>query len=65
LHAAVGSAIRLDISTENGSAGFLSFLGDKRMLLVFDNCEHIIETTAALALGVLRAAPCLQILATS
>jgi DNA-binding winged helix-turn-helix (wHTH) protein len=40
LHAAVGSAIRLDISTENGSAGLLSFLSDKRMLLVFDNCEH-------------------------
>jgi DNA-binding winged helix-turn-helix (wHTH) protein len=51
LHAAVGSAIRLDISTENGSAGLLSFLSDKRMLLVLDNCEHIIETTAALALG--------------
>ena len=65
LHAAVGSAIRLDISTENGSAGLLSFLSDKRMLLVLENCEHIIETTAALALRVLRAAPCLQILATS
>jgi predicted ATPase len=51
LHAAVGSAIPLDISTENGSAGLLSFLSDKRMLLVLDNCEHIIETTAALALG--------------
>jgi predicted ATPase len=35
------------------------------MLLVLDNCEHIIETTAALALRVLRAAPCVQILATS
>lgn len=65
LHAAVGSAIRLDISTENGSAGLLSFLSDKRMLLVLDNCEHIIETTAALALRVLPAAPCVQILATS
>jgi DNA-binding winged helix-turn-helix (wHTH) protein len=51
LHAAVGSAIRLDTSTEDGSAGLLSFLSDKRMLLVLDNCEHIIETTAALALG--------------
>ena len=65
LPASVGSAIRLDISTENPSAGLLSFLSNKRMLLVLDSCEHIIEAAAALALEVLRAAPCVQILATS
>jgi predicted ATPase len=48
--ASVGSAIYLNISTENPSAGLLSFLSDKRMLLVLDNCEHIIEAAAALAL---------------
>ena len=65
LPASVGSAIRLDISTENPSAGLLSFLSNKRTLLVLDNCEHIIEAAAALALEVLRAAPCVQILAAS
>jgi predicted ATPase/DNA-binding winged helix-turn-helix (wHTH) protein len=65
LPASVASAICLDISTENPSNGLLSFLSDKRMLLVLDNCEHIIEAAAALALEVLRAAPCVQILATS
>jgi hypothetical protein len=50
LPALVGSAIRLDFSTETPSAGLLSFLSDKRMLLVLDNCEHIIEAAATLAL---------------
>jgi predicted ATPase/DNA-binding winged helix-turn-helix (wHTH) protein len=65
LPVAVGSAIRLDISAEDPYASLLSLLSDKRMLLVLDNCEHIIEATAALASQVLRVAPCVQILATS
>jgi DNA-binding winged helix-turn-helix (wHTH) protein len=51
---AVGSAIRPDISAENPSASQLSFLSDKRMLLVLDNCEHMIEAVAAFAFRVLR-----------
>ena len=37
----------------------------RRTLLVLDNCEHVIEATAALAERLLRAAPGLTILATS
>ncbi|MGO1057241.1 BTAD domain-containing putative transcriptional regulator [Crossiella sp. CA198] len=37
----------------------------KRMLLVLDNCEHVLESAAALAQRLLRAAPDLRILATS
>ena len=65
LAAAVGSTIRLDIPAEDPVASLLSFLSDKRMLLVLDNCEHIIETAAALAFQVSRAARSVQILATS
>lgn len=65
LPATLGSAIRLDISKADPFASLLSFLRDKRMLLVLDNCEHIIEASAALAFQVLRAAPCVRILATS
>jgi DNA-binding winged helix-turn-helix (wHTH) protein len=65
LPAAIRSAVRHDISTEDRSANLLSFLSHKRLLLVFDSCEHIIEASAALALQVLRAAPWVQILATS
>ncbi|MGA4844409.1 ATP-binding protein [Streptomyces sp. G45] len=41
------------------------YLLTKRMLLVLDNCEHLIEATAELAGALLRAAPGLRILATS
>jgi predicted ATPase/DNA-binding winged helix-turn-helix (wHTH) protein len=65
LPAAVGSTIRRDVFGKDSSADLFSFLSNKRLLLVLDNCEHIIDATATLALQVLRAAPHVQILATS
>jgi predicted ATPase/transcriptional regulator with XRE-family HTH domain/predicted negative regulator of RcsB-dependent stress response len=40
-------------------------IGDKSMLLVLDNCEHLIEDIAPLASRLLSACPRLKILATS
>ena len=40
-------------------------IGDKHMLLVLDNCEHLIESVASLASELLSACPQLKILATS
>ncbi len=40
-------------------------LADKRVLLVLDNCEHVLEAVAVLAGTLLRRCPDLQILATS
>ena len=40
-------------------------LGSRRLLLVLDNCEHLIEPVARIAETLLRGAPNLQILATS
>ncbi|WP_327129473.1 BTAD domain-containing putative transcriptional regulator [Streptomyces sp. NBC_01727] len=40
-------------------------LRDRRILLVLDNCEHVIEPTAELTELILRAAPGLRVLATS
>ncbi|WP_316247638.1 BTAD domain-containing putative transcriptional regulator [Nonomuraea sp. PA05] len=37
----------------------------KRVLLVLDNCEHVVGAVAALVPGLLRAAPGLRVLATS
>ncbi len=65
LPAAISSSVGLDVPAEDAPAELLSFLSDKRMLLVLDNCEHLIEAAAAFALQVLRAAPWVQILATS
>jgi transcriptional regulator with XRE-family HTH domain len=40
-------------------------IGNKRMLLVLDNCEHLIEDVARLASSLLSACPRLKILTTS
>ncbi|TCL69449.1 putative ATPase [Rhizobium sp. BK251] len=42
-----------------------AFLADRRMLVVFDNCEHVIGAASALAERLLRAAPSVHLLATS
>lgn len=41
------------------------FLGDRRVLLVLDNCEHLVDACAALAERLLTACPRVRVLATS
>lgn len=43
----------------------LSFLRDKSMLVVLDNCEHVIEVAASLVETILQRAPGVHFLATS
>ena len=62
---ALFAALGLEIRSENPLLGLIAFLRDKRMLLVFDNCAHVIDAAAALAIAVLRNAPGVHILATS
>lgn len=40
-------------------------LGDRRLLLVLDNCEHLLDACAVLVDSLLRSCPRLQVLATS
>ena len=40
-------------------------LRDQRLLLVLDNCEHVVDPVADLVALLLRAAPGLRVLATS
>ncbi|MFC7646687.1 ATP-binding protein [Streptosporangium lutulentum] len=42
-----------------------SILADRRMLLILDNCEHVVGATAGLAARLLSSCPTLRILATS
>ena len=42
-----------------------SALGSKRVLLVLDNCEHVIEAAARMAEALLRANPHVRVMATS
>ena len=41
------------------------FAADRQMLVVLDNCEHLLDAVAALTLGLLEACPRLTLLATS
>jgi len=46
-------------------AAVARLLGDKPVLVVLDNCEHVVDAAAAAAVALLAAAPGLRILATS
>jgi predicted ATPase len=46
-------------------AALADALGDRRLLLLLDNCEHVIDAVAALARELVTAAPGVRILATS
>ncbi|MFE1547665.1 BTAD domain-containing putative transcriptional regulator [Streptomyces sp. NPDC058718] len=51
--------------TAGASAALHGALRDRRVLLVLDNCEHVIEPAAELAASLLRSAPGVRVLATS
>src|SRR5271166_1651737 len=62
---ALAPALGLEIRSDNPAASLVASLKGKRMLLVLDNCAHVIEATAALATAILRGAPEVHMLATS
>ncbi len=62
---ALAGVLGLEIRSGNPLPGLTAALRDKRMLLVLDNCEHVIDAAAGLAVAILKAAPDVHILATS
>jgi predicted ATPase len=62
---AVASALGLMVQSQDPLAGLLAFIGDTKILLVLDNCEHVIGVAAALAERVVSEARQAHILATS
>jgi predicted ATPase/DNA-binding winged helix-turn-helix (wHTH) protein len=61
----LASLLGLSVNSDDSVPGVLGFLRDKRMLLVFDSCEHVIDKVAPLAEEIFRNAPQVHILATS
>ncbi|MDE5465049.1 winged helix-turn-helix domain-containing protein [Bradyrhizobium sp. CSS354] len=61
----IAAALGLTINSEDPMPGLLTFLRSRRMLLVFDSCEHILDDLAPLAERIVREAGGLHILATS
>jgi predicted ATPase/DNA-binding winged helix-turn-helix (wHTH) protein len=62
---AVASALGFMLQTRDPLVGLLAFIGDRKILLVLDNCEHVIGVAAALAERIVSEAPQAHILATS
>jgi predicted ATPase/DNA-binding winged helix-turn-helix (wHTH) protein len=62
---AVATVLGLEVRTDNPLAGLVAALRDRRMLLLLDNCEHVIDAAASLAAAVLTGVPRVNILATS
>ncbi|HEX9363994.1 MAG TPA: LuxR C-terminal-related transcriptional regulator [Candidatus Dormibacteraeota bacterium] len=58
----------LDLRDQAGTEPLVLLLGhlrERQLLLVLDNCEHLLEATAALAAEIVRAAPEVRVIATS
>jgi predicted ATPase/DNA-binding winged helix-turn-helix (wHTH) protein len=63
--ASLASLLGISVQSRDPAASLIAYLRDKRLLLVFDNCEHIIDAAAALTEGIFREAPDVSILTTS
>jgi predicted ATPase/DNA-binding winged helix-turn-helix (wHTH) protein len=62
---AVATVLGLEIRAEDPLPGLVAALGDRRVLLLLDNCEHVVDAAAGLTAAVLSGAPGVTILATS
>ena len=62
---AVAAALDVQLFSNNSLADLLVHLRERQMLLLLDNCEHLVDAVAALAETVFTNAPGVHILATS
>ena len=62
---ALATAIGVSVSATEPVRSIIAYFKDLRVLLVLDNCEHVIEAAAQLIEGLLQGAPQVDILATS
>jgi predicted ATPase/Tfp pilus assembly protein PilF/DNA-binding XRE family transcriptional regulator len=66
IESAVAGALGLVESRDRPAAeGLIDYIGSQHLLLVLDNCEHLIDAVAPLVAGLLSACPRLKVLATS
>ena len=61
----VASMLGLSVRSDDATLDLIAYLRDKRILLILDTCEHLIEAVAALASCFFREAPHVHIVATS
>ena len=62
---AISSMMGLSVQSDDATPGLIAFLKGKRILLILDTCEHLVDAIAGLAASLMEAAPQVHILATS
>jgi predicted ATPase/DNA-binding winged helix-turn-helix (wHTH) protein len=62
---AVASIFRLPVFSEDPLPNLVEFLASKQLLILLDNCEHVVESAARVAEAILRRCPGVHLLATS
>jgi predicted ATPase/DNA-binding winged helix-turn-helix (wHTH) protein len=65
LAATVASSLGLPMQTDDVLESLRAFLQDKRILLVLDNCEHVVQAAASLAEHLFLRTPHVHLLTTS
>ncbi|MER8369910.1 winged helix-turn-helix domain-containing protein [Mesorhizobium sp. M1378] len=63
--ATVASTLGLPLQSDDPTSGLVAYLADKRILLILDTCEHVIDAAADLAARIFATAPQAHLLATS
>jgi predicted ATPase/DNA-binding winged helix-turn-helix (wHTH) protein len=63
--AAMASMLGLSVQSNDATPSLIAYLRNKRVLLILDTCEHLVEAVAPLAASIIDAAPQVHILATS
>ncbi len=61
----VAAAVGVEVNREEPLVSLVGALRDKRMLIVLDNCAHVVDAVATLVVAIVRSAPGVHILATS
>ena len=62
---ALAAALGLLVQSRDSTATLVNFLRDRRMLLILDSCEHVIDAAAAMAERIFQETSQVRILATS
>jgi predicted ATPase/DNA-binding winged helix-turn-helix (wHTH) protein len=61
----VASMLGLSLESDDSISGLIAYLANRRILLILDTCEHVIDAAAELAARIFAAVPQAHILATS
>ncbi|WP_338128906.1 ATP-binding protein [Bradyrhizobium brasilense] len=61
----IASLLGLSVQSNDAAPSLIAYLRDKRILLILDTCEHLVEAVAVLASTIFASAPNVHILATS